>query len=411
MANDGEKNGTPSGRDKGSKELFDQDIAEDQEQGDKSEEFTEAGATPEYAQEDITMSAIQRADIDPETVSESHNEGAGIDLREESERADKEGATTLDELDESEQDSERSNSPSDTYSEVDISYTAAQQASAEEQDEATQSEQPNAHEARVNRHQASDEEDSGGHGSKGKKGKDQERKEADDTTSEENLAAGFEVTDDDTNIAPEDIQLSASSISENVEAGTLVANLGATDRSSDETLSFELLDDPSGLFEVVGDTLVVKEGARIDFEDASFHDLVIQVTDSAGNSYSESFTIDINDVNEAPLFGDDLVASVDESSGILSGRLEATDTDSNTELSYSIDGDTPAGFELNADGSYSFDPSDNAYSALGVGDSTVVTIPILVTDERGETASSQIQVTVSGTNDAPVAAADVIASV
>ncbi len=46
---------------------------------------------------------------------------------------------------------------------------------------------------------------------------------------------------------------------------------------------------------------------------------------------------------------------------------------------------------------------------VGAGDSTVVTVPITVTDEEGATDSSQIQVTVSGTNDAPIADSDVIA--
>ena len=45
------------------------------------------------------------------------------------------------------------------------------------------------------------------------------------------------------------------------------------------------------------------------------------------------------------------------------------------------------------------------------GDSQTLTIPVTVTDENGATDSQQIQVTVTGTNDAPVAGADVTANV
>ena len=78
---------------------------------------------------------------------------------------------------------------------------------------------------------------------------------------------------------------------------------------------------------------------------------------------------------------------------------------------YNVDIDVPAGFELSADGSHSFDPSDSAYDHLNVGDSTVLTVPVTVTDDQGATDTSQIQITVTGTNDAPVAGADVSAKV
>ncbi|MEW5008178.1 MAG: tandem-95 repeat protein, partial [Cycloclasticus sp.] len=55
------------------------------------------------------------------------------------------------------------------------------------------------------------------------------------------------------------------------------------------------------------------------------------------------------------------------------------------------------------DGRYRFDPSDPAYDHLKAGDSTVLSIPVTVTDEHGATDTSQIQITVTGTNNGPVA--------
>jgi VCBS repeat-containing protein len=62
----------------------------------------------------------------------------------------------------------------------------------------------------------------------------------------------------------------------------------------------------------------------------------------------------------------------------------------------------PAGFVLHEDGSWSFDPTDSDYDHLNVGDSAALTIPVTVTDNKGGKDAVQIQLTVVGTNDAPV---------
>ncbi len=112
-------------------------------------------------------------------------------------------------------------------------------------------------------------------------------------------------------------------------------------------------------------------------------------------------------INTAPDAGSDISVDVSEGASLLSGELTASDVDQGAVLSYAIAGGVgvPDGFVLNADGSYSFDPTDSAYDHLNVGDSTILTIPVTVTDEHGATDTSQIQITVTGTNDAPVAIA------
>ena len=62
-----------------------------------------------------------------------------------------------------------------------------------------------------------------------------------------------------------------------------------------------------------------------------------------------------------------------------------------------------ASVTLNADGSYSFDPSASAYQSLGVGQSTILTVPYTVTDDQGVTSTANLVITVTGTNDAPLA--------
>ncbi|MBM9521367.1 VCBS domain-containing protein, partial [Desulforhopalus vacuolatus] len=71
----------------------------------------------------------------------------------------------------------------------------------------------------------------------------------------------------------------------------------------------------------------------------------------------------------------------------------------------------PAGFTLHADGQYTFDPTDATYDHLNVGDFVILTVPVTVTDDQGGTDTVQIQITVNGTNDAPIAGADVTTTV
>ena len=101
------------------------------------------------------------------------------------------------------------------------------------------------------------------------------------------------------NAGPTDISFSGTSVEEGAAAGTVVATLQTIDQSTGDTFSYELVRDDSGHFEIVGDQLVVKEGADIDYESDAVHQLSVKVTDSSGNTYSESINIHVDDVQEA----------------------------------------------------------------------------------------------------------------
>jgi len=211
------------------------------------------------------------------------------------------------------------------------------------------------------------------------------------------------------NSAPTDITLSSTDIAENAEPGSVVAMLEAVDPDSGDTFNFSLIDDPSGFFEISGNQLVVRDGADLNFESAQIHELTIQVTDTFGNAFTKEFSIDVLDINEGPVIDSDISAESVEGGSRISGAITATDEDFGAVLTFSVSegGESPAGFELNTDGSYSFDPTVGAYNHLNVGDSTMLTIPVTVTDDQGGTDTAQIQITVKGTNDGPVAVADV----
>ncbi len=139
----------------------------------------------------------------------------------------------------------------------------------------------------------------------------------------------------------------------------------------------------------------------------------VAVRDDAGITDTTEITITLNGTNDAPVASAEVTKAVEEGGAAITGQLTSTDLDDDATAVFSVsDGqDTPAGFVLNADGSYSFDPTDTAYDHISEGAIDIVTVPVTVTDEHGATDTTQIRITITGTNDEPVAGAEVVATV
>ena len=93
----------------------------------------------------------------------------------------------------------------------------------------------------------------------------------------------------------QDLLVTGGSIREAAPQGTLVATLSAVDADAGDTFTFAITSDPSGFFEIVGNTIRLKAGANVDFETAQQHVVTIQVTDSTNNTYSEQLTTNVMD--------------------------------------------------------------------------------------------------------------------
>ena len=123
------------------------------------------------------------------------------------------------------------------------------------------------------------------------------------------------------------------------------------------------------------------------------------IDNNGASSDPKSVTLNITPVNDAPVAAPTTASAVEDAPAI-GGKLTATDVDGDT-LSYSLVSPAPAGFALNADGSWTFDPSDAAYQALAEGETRVISVPFSATD-GSLSSSSTLTLTVTGTNDAPV---------
>ena len=90
--------------------------------------------------------------------------------------------------------------------------------------------------------------------------------------------------------------------------------------------------------------------------------------------------------------------SIKEDDHLLHGQLSATDKNVGETIRFTsavmVDG-----FTLNPDGSYTFDPSNNAYQSLKEGEVNHLTVPVTVTDSSGLQSHANFVIKITGTND------------
>jgi len=127
----------------------------------------------------------------------------------------------------------------------------------------------------------------------------------------------------------------------------------------------------------------------------------VTVTDNNGGTSTSNIEVTITGTNDNPVIGSVAATTVAEGSGVINGQLTSTDVDTTDTATYST-ASTQAGFVLKPDGSYSIDPTNAAFEHLAVGEQTVLTIPVTVTDNNGGTSTTNIEVTITGTNDNPI---------
>ena len=145
------------------------------------------------------------------------------------------------------------------------------------------------------------------------------------------------LVNDDGNTAPTDIALSRTDIDENAAANSVVGTLSAIDDGIG-TLAYTLAagngDTDNGAFTITGNQLTIN--ASPDYETQSSYSIRIQVSDEQ-YQYMETFTITVNDVNEAPtgiaLSRTDIDENVAANSVV--GTLSATDDGLGT-LAYTL---------------------------------------------------------------------------
>jgi VCBS repeat-containing protein len=135
------------------------------------------------------------------------------------------------------------------------------------------------------------------------------------------------------------------------------------------------------------------------------------VDDGNGGSATSSLTVTVTGTNDGPVASADVAAVQEESVLSTSGNVlgNDSDVDANDRLSVSDAGvraGTYGSLTLNADGSYSYSLNNDALNvqSLAAGQQVTDTFTYTVDDGNGGSATSNLTVTVTGTNDVPVVA-------
>ncbi|MEM9433427.1 MAG: PA14 domain-containing protein, partial [Pseudomonadota bacterium] len=180
------------------------------------------------------------------------------------------------------------------------------------------------------------------------------------------------------------------SVSEN-SAGAVIGHLEVVDPDAGDSHSYALSDDR---FEVVGDEVRLKPGIALDFEDAAQITLEVTATDSGGASVTQSFEINVADLNEGPESVSLSNTSVAENTaGAVIGQLDVVDPDANDSHSYALSDDR---FEV-VDGAVKL--KDGV--ALNHEEAATLNLEVTATDTGGASVTQSFEINVADLNEGP----------
>jgi hypothetical protein len=196
--------------------------------------------------------------------------------------------------------------------------------------------------------------------------------------------------------SPPVLAISSGAVLENSDAGTSVLTLQSTDADTGDSAVYSI-EGSSTLFQANGNQIAVRAGAELDFENAASHEIDVTVTDSAGATDTKQMTIDVINVNEAPLvlIEEGVTLTIPENSpgSTNIAGLSAADPDLGDTTTLSLV--DPSGlFEISeVSGLTLLKVKDGAEIDFETASSHTVTV--VATDESGLTDSEDVTITVT----------------
>ncbi|MCO6358359.1 MBG domain-containing protein [Roseivirga pacifica] len=220
------------------------------------------------------------------------------------------------------------------------------------------------------------------------------------TIDEDNYFGSESTTLSIQNIAPEALSISNLLLFENQEGGTAIGGLTVVDQNPSDTHTYTL---ESGVLD--NDLFGIDEGGLVsntsfNFEEQATYQVAVEVMDNYGGTFAKEFTIEIQDVNEAPTIDEvevvEIVKNLGQLSIDLTGIGAGEELDQEVTVTASVsgivasaqvslqEGNTSATliFETNVDqegeGLIAVSVKDNGGTENGGVDELVLEIPIKV---------------------------------
>ena len=207
------------------------------------------------------------------------------------------------------------------------------------------------------------------------------------------------ITVNPVNESPSDIQLSNASVDENSTNSTVIGTLTTTDVDAGDIHTYALLDNAGDRFTIVGNELQVANGALLDAETNTSHNIAVRTTDSGGLTFDKTLTVTVNNVNEEPPTDIELSnAEIDENSadGASIGNLSSVDADGEDSHTYTLIDDAGGRFAIAGN---TLQVANSAL--LDAEANTSHNITVRTTDSGGLTFDKTLTVTVDNINEEP----------
>ncbi|MFO1001910.1 MAG: cadherin domain-containing protein [Planctomycetaceae bacterium] len=168
----------------------------------------------------------------------------------------------------------------------------------------------------------------------------------------------------DVNEVPTAINLTGGIVTENSVPGVLVGTVSGTDPDAGDRLIYSLVNSAWGRFVVDSSTgaITVAPGADLDYEAWATHAIVVRATDTTGLFFDQTFTINVRDINEAPIAFADVYSTFQLTplnlTSLYGVRANDYDDDGNVLSVQLMSGPSHGILLLRADGSLVYDPID-----------------------------------------------------
>ncbi len=210
------------------------------------------------------------------------------------------------------------------------------------------------------------------------------------------------------NVAPEftDGTSTTRSVAENTAASVNIGSAVSATDDDEDTLSYSLSGTDAASFDIVSTSGQLQTKAALDYETKTSYSVTITAKDPDELSDTISVTINVTDVNEAPVYASNsitlTIAENTAASVNIGSVVSATDDDGDT-LSYSLSGTDAASFDI-------VSTSGQLQTKAALDYETKTSYSVTITAKDPDELSDTISVTINVTdvNEAPVYASNSI---
>ena len=194
---------------------------------------------------------------------------------------------------------------------------------------------------------------------------------------------------------------SSNQITENATSGAEVGiTAKASDADSGDTVTYSLSNNAGGRFSISASSgvVTVDDGASLDYETATAHNIEVKATSSDGTSATKALTITVLDADEYDV---DSIADTDDDADEVSESasngtevgidVSATDADGSDSVSYSLSNDADGRFQVDQDSGV-VSVADN--SKLNYENRSAHAIEVLATSDDSSSVSKDFTIRV-----------------